>query len=300
MTTTGHRPGRTAATATFSALHIDRRVLSTPSRTIAVANIATISVGTHVEHRPRALMWSAALGLAVLALAATQVGIAVAGKINVVSVALGVLAAGIALLAVKPDDKTHYLLITSNDGVLTRFTGPDRAALEEARRLLSEKINGANEAATYNVNFETGVIENLAIPQAAIAYAPAPNGGRGAFAPGSGSPARPAQAEPISAGVRASGSKPARANGSAVQGDAYIDFSGLLPAVVEMHRFYARQPNATHLEQRLSELELLMRAGAQTIGQKSRVRELTKDLSHILQAYQPAVQILHQISGMAA
>ncbi|MFN0219727.1 MAG: DUF6232 family protein [Hyphomicrobium sp.] len=305
MAAAANRPVRASGTATFSALQIDRRVLTTSTRTIAIQSIATVSVGTHVEHRPRALMWAGAVVLAIMAAAATQVGIVADGKINYVSVALGVIAAGLAVFALKPDDKTHYLLIASNDGVVTRFPGPDRAVLEEARRILSDKINSANETATFNVNFETGVIENLAVAQGGPAYgaqAPVQPPGRGG-APASPSYGRAATTEPLPVGGRAALSPPraGAVNGLArAPSDGFVDFSAVLPAVVEMHRFYARQPNAQHLEQRLSELELLMRAGAQTEGQKSRVRELTKDLSHILQAYQPAVQILNQISGLAA
>ncbi len=88
-------------------------------------------------------------------------------------------------------------------------------------------------------------------------------------------------------------------NGSAhVATDQYVDFSHFLPAVVEMHRFYARQPNAEHLEQRLHELELLMRAGAPGSHQKSRLRELTGEVSQILQAYPSAVQIFQNIASL--
>ena len=81
--------------------------------------------------------------------------------------------------------------------------------------------------------------------------------------------------------------------------EAHIDFAQLLPHIVDMHRFYASQPNAQHLEQRLRELELLMRAGAAKPHQKSRIRELAGDLAQILQAYPPVVQVFQQIAGMA-
>lgn len=303
MTAVTRQPARASHTQTFAALHIDRRVLTTPSRTIPIANVATVSVGTHVGHRPRLLLLVGAATLAVMAFGATQIGLAAMGTINIVAVVLGLLAAGLALFALKPDDKTHYLLISSSDGVMTRFAADDRNVLEEVRRLLSERINSGAEAPTYSVNFETGVIENLSIaaPTATASSLSAPQPASAA-ANGGGRP----HPEPAFSNDRAAsgafprGPAPNGAAPTQAPAEVYIDFSALLPAVVEMYRFYARQPNAQHLEQRLSELELLMRAGAQTQGQKSRVRELTRDLAHILQAYQPAVQVFERISGMAA
>ena len=302
MTAVTRQAARASHTQTFAALHIDRRVLTTPSRTIAIANVATVSVGTHVEHRPRLILFVGAVTLAVMAFGATQIGLAAMGTINIVAVVLGLLAAGLALFALKPDDKTHYLLISSSDGVMTRFAADDRSVLDEVRRLLSERINSGAETPTYSVNFETGVIENLSIA-APSATAPSLSAPQPASAAANGG-GRP-HPEPAFSNDRAPGAFPRgpAPNGAAptqAPAEVYIDFSALLPAVVEMYRFYARQPNAQHLEQRLSELELLMRAGAQTQGQKSRVRELTRDLAHILQAYQPAVQVFERISGMAA
>jgi len=81
--------------------------------------------------------------------------------------------------------------------------------------------------------------------------------------------------------------------------ESFIDYSGVLPAIVEMHRFYARQTGTQHLEQRLSELELLMRAGTQTTAQKARLRELSGEMSQILGAYPQAVELFDHISSLA-
>ena len=75
----------------------------------------------------------------------------------------------------------------------------------------------------------------------------------------------------------------APAHNGVTTADAFVDYSPVLSAIVEMHRFYARQANTQHLEQRLSELELLMRAGTPTVTQKARLRELSTDMSQILQ-----------------
>jgi hypothetical protein len=293
MATITNKSGRAS---TFGILHIDRNVLMTPARTIALSAIATVSVGSHVEHRPRLLLWAAAATLAALSFGATQVGIVAAGSLNLVSISLGLIAAGLAIYALKPDDQTHYLLISTSDGTMTRFAAADRALLDEARRLLTEKMNGGADSATFNINFETGVIDNLAVGRGGATHATASAASanlQGAALAAQAARAAPQLRSPVARGA---------ANGSAQTPNetSYVDFAPLLPAIVEMQRFYARQPNAQHLEHRLSELELLMRSGAQTAGQKTRVRELTNELGQILQAYQPAVQIFQQISGMAA
>jgi hypothetical protein len=65
-----------------------------------------------------------------------------------------------------------------------------------------------------------------------------------------------------------------------------------------MHRFYARQAGTQHLEQRLSELELLMRAGTPTASQKARLKELTDEMSQILGAYPQAVELFDHIGDL--
>lgn len=86
--------------------------------------------------------------------------------------------------------------------------------------------------------------------------------------------------------------------GSPPASDSFVDYTTVLSAIVEMHRFYARQANTQHLEQRLSELELLMRAGTPTPVQKARLHELSNDMSQILQAYPQAVELFDHIGSL--
>ncbi len=61
-----------AATKTFGSLRIERRVLVTPARTITIANISTVSVGTHVAPKPKVLFWILALLFAGMAWASMR------------------------------------------------------------------------------------------------------------------------------------------------------------------------------------------------------------------------------------
>ncbi|MGE3712043.1 MAG: hypothetical protein AB7G35_20550, partial [Hyphomicrobiaceae bacterium] len=77
-----------------------------------------------------------------------------------------------------------------------------------------------------------------------------------------------------------------------------IDFTQVLPQIVELQRFYAQHPDMRHIDQRLSEMELLMRAGAATHQQKGRVRSLALDLGEILQTYPAMTQLFGHIIRM--
>ena len=302
------------ATQTFGELEVGRRIITTKLRTIAIANISNISVG---RVRRRLLRWLLAAIVCVIA------GLAVRAiwQDTYQTIGLALYAAGLVsvLLFFLAPRRTHYLLITTNDGVLSRFTGPQPDLLQEVRRVLSEKIDTGNENINLHINFSTGSIENLNVAHAdtisqsthvaGTGHTVATNGatavsGHAATtvqtAPGANG--RVATADTAYSANRSAGAQQANANqqnGTAhINSEQYVDFSQFLPAVVEMHRFYARQPNAEHLEQRLHELELLMRAGAPGGHQKSRVRELTGEVSQILQAYPSAVQIFQNISGL--
>lgn len=315
-----------AAMQTFQTLTIDKRVLITPARTIAVASIATLSVGPQSTHRPRLVYGGLAFaGVAVALKFYFSPVLPVLGGIDPMMLLAIAVALIFAVLAIKRDDPTPYLFVSSTDGVVTRFESEHRELLDQVRDLLTAKINTGNETAAYSVNFAEGRIENLTAGGGAMGQ-PAPS-----MTPFSGMPQRSGPvsaqgtaaaygnaatmapdgarrggvADPSNATTRSPSGPFAASSGqngapSAQASNAYVDFRALLPAVVEMHRFYARQANTEHLEQRLSELELLMRSGAQTDSHKLRVRELTQDLGQILQAYQPAVQIFQQIGGLAA
>jgi hypothetical protein len=309
-----------AATKTFGSLRIDRRVLSTPTRTIAISNIATVSTGTHITHRPVAVYWLLTLLFVLLALGSMRPDLTW-GPLTPTggTVVLGFLAVVFAGLALRPDDKTHYLLISSTDGVLSRFSAPDRSILEEVRTILTDKINRGDEGMAFNINFDRGHIEALGgVGQPAALPPPSQDhGSQHAGQPGRAGTAdrgppssinrlrqNPAETTvpPSRPHNRGQSTMPPSSNGAAVAklapSESFVDYSGVLPAIVEMHRFYARQAGTQHLEQRLSELELLMRAGTPTTSQKTRLRELSGEISQILGAYPQAVELFDHVTGL--
>lgn len=305
-----------AATRTFGSLRIERRVLVTPTRTIPIANIASITVGPHVTPKPRQFYWLAAALFAVMTFGSMRPDLswgpfAPTGA----TVILAIIVLVFAALALWPDDKTYYLLLASNDGTLSRFKSADRALLDEVRNLLTDKINRADDSMVFTINFEKGEIDNLAI--GALPSGQLLNGAGHGMGPSGGAAVQSErQASVSSVRPRATGGLdvshlshgPARQPRTQMGGtsaptgdssaDTFVDYSSVLPAIVEMHRFYARQPGAQHLEQKLSELELLMRAGTPTPAQKTRLRELAADMSQILAPYPQAVELFDHIGGL--
>ena len=158
---TWRRQGRAA---TFGSLTIERRVLLTPSRTISIPNISTIATRTIYESNAKALV---TLGLLLLSSG---------GLISLLTSSWGLALVGIAIVlfiaAASSGSSTNFLIITTNDGTRSLFSGPREETLEQVRRLLSDKINAHDETATYNINFETGTIESLNV--AAIASSKPP------------------------------------------------------------------------------------------------------------------------------
>jgi len=327
----GRIPESSVATKTFDSLRIDGRVLTTPSRTIPIANISTVSVGTHVTPKPTVLYWGLTALFLVMTFGSMRPDLSFGPLAPTgATVLLGFIMLAFAALALKPQDKTLYLLISSNDGVLSRFTAPDSAILNEVRGILTEKINRGDDSIAFAIDFESGQIESLAggkaslppqrhqngaaHPQAAVAAPverisqhdvprtrpPAADASRGAPRQMRPQPALPSPGNGTSPGnghSPSNGSSPHNGAGASA-GSAFVDYSTVLSAIVEMHRFYARQANTQHLEQRLSELELLMRAGTPTPTQKARLRELSNDMSQILQAYPQAVELFDHIGGL--
>jgi hypothetical protein len=306
-----------AATKTFGTLRIEQRVLMTPSRTIPIASISAINIGSHAIPKPRGLYWLFVALFAAMTWGSMRPDFSLGTPApTAFSFVLGIIMLVFVFLALRRDDDTDYLLIASSDGVLSRFTAADNGFLDEVFAILTDKINRGDEQSAFNINFETCQIETLSGGTGYADATPRPNGS--AWPANSGGAPAPAAAHnyvaPATPNGRNNGqlgqlpspvAKPSqRRPGAPVNGSngagtgAFVDYAAVLPAIVEMHRFYGRQPGTQHLEQRLSELEMLMRAGTPTPSQKARVRELTGEMSSILQAYPQAVDLFQHIGSL--
>jgi hypothetical protein len=276
---------------TFGQLTIERRVLITPRSTVSISSIAVISSGTMSV--PRKPIWNLALVLLAAGLVALAAGVNLQSNLAMGLGGVGMLC-GIVLARFFAKTEMHCLSITSTDGHKHQFTG-QRRTLEEVRRILSDKINAGDESAVYRVSFEKGIIQPVSVGHADAV---------GAMLAGSGSPvtpgppnARPGVMDPYM--PTTSPPAPHLGNGHHAGGAPHVDYSQVLPQIVDMQRFYAQRQDTQDIAERLNELEYLMRSGTPTAGSRSRLNHIVGELSSILGAYPGVVQIFHQAARLA-
>lgn len=275
-----------ARSETFGQLIIERRVLVTPKATISIPNIAVIA--TRTVSLPRRYVWGLALILLAVGSGGLLAGL-VQGGLIAAAVGAVALACGLVLSRYFATSEVPCLAVSSSDGHTFLFTG-QRHALEEARRLLSDKINADDENAVYRINFEKGAIQALGV-------GPAEYSDRAAGL-GQARPADLFMHVPSPQPIHAPG--PQLANGHYTNGSApHIDYAPILPQIVDMQRFYAQRQDTQDIADQLGELERLMRSGTPTAGSRNRLGQLTADLSAVLGAYPNVVQVFHQAARLA-
>jgi hypothetical protein len=272
---------------TFGQLTIERRVLITPKTTISIPSIAVISSGT--VGVPRKAVWNLALVLLAAGLVSLVAGISLNNNLAMALGGTGTLG-GLILVRFFAKTEMPCLSITSNDGHTSVFTG-QRRTLEEVRRILSDKINAGDENAVYRVSFEKGIIQ----PMGGYAESIGATDNQVAASMGDG------RLGPLDAYTHPSSlPDPRLANGRFGGGNAsHVDYSQVLPQIVDMQRFYAQRQDTQDIAERLNELEYLMRSGTPTAGSRSRLNHLVGELSSILGAYPNVVQIFHQAARLA-
>ena len=281
-------------------LTIERRVLITPRSTLNIASIASVSL-ENIGQRRR-LVWNAALLLLAVALAALIAGSSQSNGLVMMFGGVAVLG-GLALVHFSTGREVPVLSIASDGGQVFLFTG-QRKTLEEARRLLSDKINAGNEDAVYRIHFDKGLIQALGHAEPAAAF-----GEPGAL-PFPAPPGPPFGGNGHIATFDAHGLNGSAGNGHHTNGhyantphatgsSFHIDYAMVLPQIVDMQRFYAQRQDTLDIAERLNELEFLMRSGTPTAASRSRVGHLVGELSSILGAYPAVVQIFKQAGRLA-
>jgi hypothetical protein len=263
---------------TFGQLTIERRVLITPKSTISIPSIAVISSGTMSV--PRKAIWNLAVVLLAAGLVALVAGINLKSNPAMALGGLGMLC-GLILARFFAKTEMPCLSITSTDGHKHQFTG-QRRTLEEVRRILSDKINAGDESAVYRVSFEKGIIQPVSSGSPVTADAAnARFGALDTYMPATNPPG------------------PQLGDGYYAGGASHVDYSQVLPQIVDMQRFYAQRQDTQDIAERLNELEYLMRSGTPTAGSRSRLNHLVGELSSILGAYPGVVQIFYQAARLA-
>ena len=292
-----------AGTRQFGHLNVRERVIDAGDRAISIDNISTISIYTETTKGPRALffLFAAIVGLA--GLAALIQSTSYAGPPPALGVVLLCLSGILIFAGVRSKDHVmSFLTIATNDGSRTVFPSRDRKYLRTVKDFIAEKINRNDlTAVQYFDNRSTSVqaeTANIGTDQSIRADAIVMGDNNLVASRSAG-----AHVGTTSHSYSAVNSPGAQVGaGNTATGNVIhmrvTDFSSVLPQITELREFYGRTAGASHVEERLAELERLMKAGAPAPSEKSRVRSLASDLGTILQAYPPMVQLFQHIVRM--
>jgi len=275
---------------TFGQLTIEKRVLITARTTISVPNIAAISSGA--LRIPNKFVWALVLmllagGVGALAYGTTRTGLTASAA------GAAMLVGALVLARLFAHTEKPCLFISSSDGHTSLFTGQAKT-LEEARRLLSEKIKADDESAVYRINFEKGIIQAVSLGHGIGPVVPGPAGHLSAGAGNGRIPIGDPYLQPTGPpGPQLGNGRYGAANGY------HADYAQVLPNIVEMQRFYAQRPDTQEIADRFSELEHLMRSGTPTPASRSRLSHLLGELTSILGAYPGVVQVFQHAARIA-
>jgi hypothetical protein len=306
----------------FGSVKIYERVVDTDDRTINIDSIATVSVGVVPNRFLRWLVWAVAGAVALVGLSALGGSLTrsrfdpadLLGAIVMFAVAVAIYFFG------RRFTDTYLLVIGASDGSRTVFPSRNLKHLHEVKDFLTRKINEQDVSATLAADFKAAMSRPI-VHNNNYGGTQYNNNGNGAMAIGDGNQmAVNSPGATVGNGnlhVNGSGNRIGTqetsyalngasgvqiGTGNVAVGNTstatHLDFSGVLPQVVELHRYYAQQANSRHVEERLMELEMLMRSGAASQQQRSRIRELAGDLGHILQAYPAMVQFFGHVGRM--
>lgn len=276
-------------TRTFGRLNIRERVLDTGERTIAVANISTVSLAKLDKKRARIVFGILA------ALCAIGGVVSLSGDVAWALMLLA-LAGLFGWLAYRSRD-IITLSLGTNDGAQTLFSSTDEAFLAEVKRFLTDKINtGDLRAATFvfdQSKQEISIGKVVTGDDRSVNAESVVTGSHNQVATKSAG-AQFGHSETRYSAVNSPNAQVGTGN-TVVR----IDYSSVLPSVEEWRRQAAQSPGWEHVAERLGELETLMKSGTPSAEGKGRVRSLIADLTGILQAYPAAVQLFQSIARLA-
>lgn len=263
---------------TFGALTIERRVLLMKNETISIPSIASIVVREWTEvNTPSLLLAIIGAGFASMIFGSLIVPQArtLDGVTLSIIIVFGLFLGLVWAIREFMTQRTVFrrLVVFTNDGRATYFSAPDVRVLEKVRRVLSDKINAHDEAATYNINLEKGIIESLNVGMVDSIGAVV-TGDSNQVVVGQG---RIGTTEVTnSTGVQIG-------QGNTWQGDAVnmVDYSRFIPTITEWSGYYGGLGHRD-IAAKLDQLEQLMRAGSPTPAEKGTVRDLVTDLGKII------------------
>ncbi|AHB49819.1 hypothetical protein W911_01240 [Hyphomicrobium nitrativorans NL23] len=277
-------------TRTFGRLNVRERVLDTGDRTIAVANISTVSLAKLDKKWTRIVLWI----LAALCGASGLFSL-VGGDVfsSILALALAGLFGWLAYRA----KNILTLSLGTNDGARTLFSSTDEAFLSDVKRFLTDKINtGDLRAATFVFDHSK---QDISIGKVVTGNDHSVNADSVVTGSHNQVATNSAGAQFGNSETRYSAVNSPKAQVGAGNTVARVDYSSVLPNVEEWRRQAAQSPGWEHVAERLGELETLLKSGTPNAEGKGKVRSLVSDLSGILQAYPAAAQLFQSIARLA-
>lgn len=265
-------------------LTIRERIVETGQWTIAIPAIATVSL----SKSSRPVFRTLALFAAFLSASAGLTNYALQLMLPPVPWLLASAALSVIFVLLALRDKDRYVLaMTANDGSRCAVTSNDKRELENIRAFLAEKINSQDckTARTFELQSASRKQDHQAPRQLLAAPAQPPAAQKSKL-----NEVVPQHAEALL--MPANDIDGART-------DESVDYASVVGQVTDLHRFYERHPQAAHIRERLSEMELLMRSGTPSETQRARMRELALDLSNIMAAYPHMTQLFAQVTRLA-
>lgn len=275
----------------YKNLSIYERVLDTGERTINLNNVATVTIVVESFFLWRILALVSGIVFVLIGLVPLFTGGSFGAANSLLSL---LLAAGAFFLFWRWRD-VSYLQIGASDGSRSVFRSTDQGLMVEVKDFLTKKINEQNVQATSHFHFGDRISGDKVSGDKVAGDKFEGDQVRGNKTVNTHN----THVEGVGHQVAAHSDRARFGNGATIDQSVHVDYSQMLPDVEKLHRFYANQPDAKHIEERLSELEFLLRSGTPTTDNKSRVVTLTSELSNILQAYPPMVQLFQHIGHLA-
>lgn len=272
----------------YGAITVEKAALVLSDVTISTANIArlhTTSSSKEAKHGMTSEAKSMIVAMLILGLILTVAlgalvnpGLIVAGLLVTV-VGIAAYAGHASQTELQAKSETFYLTVHTNDGGRYMFWAPKGETIDTVRRIITDKINNTNEPTVYNINFETGVIENMGIGSIGKI------GSVGAIVSGSNNQVT---------GVAGEG----RLGTVETTQITRIDYSGPLGVVASWRAHYESQGDK-ELAGKFRDLETLLAGGTPTGKEKSRLKSLLGELGAIFSASAHALNLFDQIRKLA-
>ncbi len=257
---------------TFDFMSVKQNIIDMGYRSIAIANIASITVIRKSSTAGKRALFIVALISFALAYGSLP------GSRALIFAILGCL----FLLAIVFIPKKWFLTISTCDGALSLFYSGDVNFLLGVKKALDEKIDKPQSDAGFTVNFNEGSVKGITIEKvdeiremwAETMVSQSPGAMVAANSPNA----------QVGLGANIANTVTDSFTATAI---SFVDYERFIPGVEQFRNYLAEKRPNPAVEAKLDEMLELMRQGTGDDQQKGRLRDLALELTQYVQAYQP-------------